>query len=187
MRDFLVVIIASSTFFCQSCSKQTATDIEGEPTPPRWVEVTTTIDSIPAHGRTGSIQFHFIVSGSSNAMPVTSAGDTLNRIRISLQPDPGRERNTMMSGDTLWEGNVRHRDSINLRTQFTPGTTTFIYSEWVNGALHEFDWAVRFVIEFYHQRRDSSLIGMGGYGMPYGSFNVNTQTGETFIRIRATK
>lgn len=187
MRELISFLILVITVLCQSCSKPTSTDTGGAPTPPRWVELVVTVNSLPAQGRTGNIHFHFIVTGLRDRMPVANSGDTLNYIRISLEPDPGRARNTTIAGDSLWQGTVRHLDTLNLRTAFTPLSTTFIYIEWVNGGLRAFDWAVRFTSEFYHQRSDSSLMGMGGYGMPYATFYVNTQTGETFTRIHASR
>lgn len=187
MKQLLLFLISSSCLFCESCSKQTSTDTGGAPTAPRWVELTVGVDSLPSSGRMGSMRFHFIVIGEGNRMPVTAGGDTLNYIRIALYPDPGRQPSTIMQGDTGWVGRVQYLDTLSLRTEFTPGQTTFIYTEWVGTVLHEYDWAVRFINEFYHQRNDSSLVGMGGYGLPYATFYVNTQTGDTLTKIHAVR
>jgi len=178
---------------CQSCSKPTSTDNGGQPTPPRWVELAITVDSLPAPNTTGSLQFHFTVTGEGDRMPTRhDTGDTVNYIRISFLPDPGRDRSTTMCGDTLWEGTVQHLDTLSLHTQFTPGQTTFIYGEWSGGTLREYDWAVVASVGYYILYPDSSLFPFYGNlpptpNPPYATFFVNTQTGDTLTKVHAAR
>lgn len=189
MRELVGFVIFAITILCQSCSKPTSTDTGGEPRPPRWVELAVTVDSLPAPNRTGSIQFQFVATGEGDRMPVRyDTGDTVNYIRISFRPDLG----TTMSGDTSWSGRVQHLDTLRLRTQFTPGATTFRYLEWVNGVLREFDWAVQIRVGYYILYPDGTLFPYFGNLPPldnpeYATFYVNTQTGDTLTRIYATK
>ncbi len=193
MKQFLLFLISSSCVFCNSCSKQSSTDTGGAPAPPRWVELAVAIDSLPAPNRTGTIRFQFLVTGEGQRMPTRNdTGDTVNYVRITFKPDPGRQRFTTMSGDTLWIGRVHHLDTLRLATQFTPGTTTFIYSQWVNGALQEFDWAVQIQIGYYILYPDGVLFPFFGNPPPmenptYATFYVNTQTGDTLTRIHAIR
>lgn len=193
MKYFLVFLISSSSLIYGSCSKPTSTDTGGAPAPPRWVELAVTIDSLPAPYRTGSFGFQFLVTGEGNRMPVRNdTGDTVNYVRIVFKPDPGRQRQTTMSGDTLWGGQVHHLDTLRLATQFTPGATTLIYSEWLNGTLHEFDWAVQIQIGYYILYPDSVLFPFFGNPPPmenptFATFYVNTQTGDTLTKIHAVR
>lgn len=183
---FLSVCIALNFL---SCSEPTSTDTGGDPNPPRWVEMSVKIDSLPAVGKTGSFQFQFIVTGEDNGLPFYSdTNNTVNYIRISFYPDPGRQRYTTMTGDTLWEGKVSFLDTINLTTQFTPEKTSNIYFT-IDGGYREFDWAVDILIGYYHLNESGELIPI--FGNPgfnnaqYGYIYVNTITGDVYIQIKA--
>ncbi len=177
---------------CLSCSEPVSTDKGGEPNPPRWVEMSVKIDSLPAVGKTGSFQFQFIVTGEDNRLPSSSeTSDTMvNYIRFSFYPDPGRQSFTAMSGDTLWEGKVSYLDTIKLTTHFTPEKTTNIYFT-LDGGYREFDWAVGILIGYYYLNESGDLIpiyGNPGFNnAPYGYIYVNTKTGDVYIQIKALK
>lgn len=188
MKNFFFFVGIMSSFLFLSCSKHTPTDTGGEPVPPNWVELTIKVDSLPAAGKTGSVQFQFVVTGDGNGMPIgNDTKDTVNYIRVSFKPDPGRERSTFIQGDSLWEGGVRHLDTIILKTMFTPLKTTYIYFDISTDKYREFDWATEIFVEYYYAQNDSIIRGMGGYGLSYATFYVNTETEETFIKIHASK
>ncbi|MCP5061041.1 MAG: hypothetical protein GY936_01065 [Ignavibacteriae bacterium] len=185
LKIFLVLL-----FF--SCSNPITTDTGGEPVLPRWVELSVNIDSLPAEKKTGSLQFQFIVTGDGDKMPVAfETKDTVNYIRISFHPDPGQQRTTIIKGDSLWEGNISFLDTISLKTQFLPMKTTYVYSSH-NGEYREFDWAVNILVGYYIEDK-GSLVGYGGNPDPsmplnnptYATLNINTKTGDTYLKIHA--
>lgn len=185
---FLSVYIALTYL---SCSEPTSTDKGGDPNPPRWVEMSVKIDSLPAVDKTGIFQFQFIVTGEDNGLPFSSeTGDSVNYIRVSFYPDLSGQRFTTMSGDTLWEGKVSYLDTIKLTTLFTPKKTPKNYFTTVGG-YREFDWAVSILIGYYYLNESGDLIPI--YGNPgfnnaeYGFIYVNTKTGDVYIQIEALK
>lgn len=192
MKKLIAFVAICGILFFVSCSEPISTDKGGEPNPPRWVELAVKIDSLPAVGKTGSMQFKFIVTGKGDKLPVAyETGDTMNYIRISFKPDPGRQRFTIMSGDTLWEGKVSFLENITLNTQFKPLKTSNIYFT-LDGGYREFDWAVYILIGYYHQKASGELIApfMGNLDPPfnnpeYAYLYINTKTRDTYIKIKA--
>lgn len=194
MKNLIIIIGFVVGLIFQSCSEPTTPDNGGEPTPPRWIDLSVKIDSLPAVNKTGSIQSTFIVKGLGDKMPVfydslQNTKDTLNYVRISFNPDPGGERFTIMSGDTAWEGNVSFMDTIVLNTQFKPTKTPY----WTTDGYREFNWVVEFLIGFYYKNDSGRLIAFWGNLNPslsnpqYAALFVNTNTGDTFLKIYAQK
>ncbi|MEP0860259.1 MAG: hypothetical protein HRF52_02340 [Ignavibacterium sp.] len=194
MKNLIIIIAFVVGLFIQSCSEPTTPDNGGEPTPPRWIDLSIKIDSLPAANKTGSIQSTFIVKGLGDKMPVfydslQNKKDTLNYIRISFNPDPGGERYTIMSGDTAWEGKVAFLDTIVLNTQFKPLKTP--YWTIAGSDLREFNWVVDFIIGFYYKNANGDLIVFWGNLDPslsnpqYATLYVNTNNGDTFLKIHA--
>lgn len=188
MKNLIIIIGFVVGLIFQSCSEPTTPDNGGEPTPPRWIDLSVKIDSLPAVNKTGSIQSTFIVKGLGDKMPVfydslQNTKDTLNYVRISFNPDPGGERFTIMSGDTAWEGNVSFMDTIVLNTQFKPTKTPY----WTTDGYREFNWLVNYMVEFFYRQNSGNLRGMGGYGLAYATLFINTETGDTFLKIHAQK
>ncbi len=193
MKNLIIIIALVVGLFFQSCSELTTPDNGGEPRPPRWIELTVKIDSLPAVNKTGSIQSTFIVKGLGDKMPVFYDSlrntKTLNYIRISFNPDPGGERYTIMSGDTAWEGTVSFMDTIVLNTQFKPTKTPY----WTAAGddLREFNWLVEFLIGFYYKDSSGNLTAFWGNLDPslrnprYAILYVNTETGDTLLDIDA--
>lgn len=192
MKAFVLFIVVCLTFFSLSCTKHIPTDIGGEPTPPKWVELSFNIDSIPAVNKTGKIQFQFIVTGISGRLPVAPNNiDSMNYIRISFLPDPGRTRYTELGGDTIWAGKVSYLDKISLNTCFTSSKTTFIYGTTIGG-YRVFDWAVCIQIGYYHID-ENGIIRNGFWGSldppfnnpTYGTLYINTKTFDWHLSIEA--
>lgn len=188
MKNLIIIIGFVVGLIFQSCSEPTTPDNGGEPTPPRWIDLSVKIDSLPAVNKTGSIQSTFIVKGLGDKMPVfydslQNTKDTLNYVRISFNPDPGGERFTIMSGDTAWEGNVSFMDTIVLNTHFKPTKTPY----WTTDGYREFNWLVNYMIEFFYRQNSGNLRGMGGYGLAYATLFINTEIGYTFLKIHAQK
>lgn len=196
MRKLIVVVFITLVggLIFLSCSEPITPDKGGEPTPPRWADLSVKIDSLPAENKTGSIQSTFVVKGLGDSMPIfynslENTKDTLNYIRISFNPDPGGERFTIMSGDTAWEGKVSFMDTIVLNTQFKPLKTPY----WTTDGYREFNWVVDFLIGFYYKNASGDLIAFWGNLDPslsnpqYATLFVNTNSGDTFLKIRAQK
>jgi hypothetical protein len=194
MKKVIFLIFTSITFFYYSCSEPITPD-NGAPTPPLWLDLSVKIDSLPSVNKTGSIKSTFVVKGLGDKMPVfydslQNTNDTLNYIRISFKP-VGGERFTIMTGDTTWEGKVSYLDTIVLNTQFKPLQTP--YWTLADGGYREFNWWVDFLIGFYYKNENGNLIVFWGNLNPslsnpkYATLFVNTNSGDTFLKIYAQK
>lgn len=180
MKNTLFFFGVLSSFVFLSCSKHTPTDSGGEPTPPKWVEVSVFVDSLSSSDKSVIMKFTVVATGDSGELVKINDGrDTLNYLWISLHPD-----SSIVLGSTKWEGKVKYLDTIRLTNTFTPLKTSFIYTDYSTGKLREFDWKVDLWVEYGYY--DSSGILQAFHTLQgYSTTYLNTETGDSFTKINA--
>lgn len=187
MKYLHVLLVMSIVWITFSCSNPTAVT-GGEPKPPKWLDVSYEINSIPAVGKKGNIKFQFVVTGNKDtALEVYSGEDTVNYMRISLKTPYAQNKETIVEGDSTWEGNIVHLDTIKFKTEFTPIKTDYVYFT-LNGGYREFDWKVDVYVGFYIEK-NGELESYYGNPNPnirfpgplYCNLYINTETGDSYL------
>ncbi len=194
MKTVYIFVVFLFVFFFSACKSNNPVTSGDDPNPPSWVNLSVKIDSLPQVGKTGSIQFNFVVVGKNGNLPLAYATqDTMNYIRISFLPEPGRKSFTTVSGDSTWEGRVSYLDTILLKTQFTPQQTSNTYFT-NSGGNREFDWAVSILVGYYHITNENILVNefIGSLEPPfnnpeYAILYINTKTKDVYIEYLASK